>query len=54
MEIQTTYDAHIGLDVHKETVAVAIANPERGGEIRFWGNISRDLCMISHSSLTAY
>ena len=40
METQSTYDAYIGLDVHKETIAVAIASPERAGEIRFWGNIS--------------
>jgi transposase len=40
MTTQTAYDAYIGLDVHKETIAVAIANPDRSGEIRFWGNIS--------------
>jgi len=40
METQNTYDAYIGLDVHKETIAVAIASPERAGEIRFWGNIN--------------
>lgn len=42
MSLQAAYDAYIGLDVHKETIAVAIANPERGGEIRFYGNISND------------
>ena len=30
----------IGLDVHKETIAVAIAEGNVGGEIRFYGNIS--------------
>ncbi len=39
MKIHNTYDAYIGLDVHKETIAVAVASPERAGEIRFWGNI---------------
>ena len=37
------YAAYIGLDVHKDTIAVAIAHPERQGEIRFWGNIGSDL-----------
>ncbi len=34
------YSAYIGLDVHKDTIAVAIACPERQGEVRFYGNIS--------------
>ena len=46
MKTQYTHDAYIGLDVHKETIAVAIANPERGGEIRFWGNINNNPCSI--------
>ncbi|QDA35819.1 IS110 family transposase (plasmid) [Paracoccus liaowanqingii] len=29
----------IGLDVHKATIAVAIARGERGGEVRHWGTI---------------
>lgn len=39
MSTHINYDAYIGLDVHKETIATAIANPDRSGEIRFWGNI---------------
>ena len=42
MDAQNTYSAYVGLDVHKETIAIAIADPERGGEIRFWGNINND------------
>ncbi len=29
----------IGLDVHKATIAVAVAQGERGGEVRAWGTI---------------
>ena len=32
--------AHVGLDVHKDAIAVAIADSERTGEVRFWGNIA--------------
>ncbi len=39
MNSHNTHNAYIGLEVHKESIAVAIASPERAGEIRFWGNI---------------
>ena len=29
----------IGLDVHKATIAVAVAAEERGGEVRHWGTV---------------
>jgi transposase len=31
--------AFVGLDVHKDTIAVAIADSQPGGEVRFWGTI---------------
>lgn len=31
--------AYVGLDVHRDTIAVAIADGTREGEVRFWGNI---------------
>lgn len=39
MSSATPYSVYIGLDVHKDTIAIAVAEPERGGEIRFQGNI---------------
>jgi len=29
----------IGLDVHEATISVAIAQGERGGEVRHWGTV---------------
>jgi transposase len=42
------YSVYVGLDVHKESLAVAIASPERGGEIRFYGNIPNQQPAIHH------
>lgn len=33
---------YIGLDVHKETLAVAIATPERLGEAGYYGAINNE------------
>lgn len=38
----TEHDAFIGLDVHKESIAIAIADPGRGAEVRFYGNINNE------------
>jgi transposase len=34
--------AFIGLDTHKETIAVAIAEDGRAGEVRYYGQIAND------------
>ena len=33
----TDYSAFVGLDVHKDTIAVAVAWAGLAGEVRFWG-----------------
>ena len=37
---------YLGLDVHKDSVAIAIAEGGRGGEVRFYGTLSNDLHTI--------
>lgn len=44
----STPSVYVGLDVHKELLAVAIASPERLGEIRFYGNIPNQQQSIHH------
>lgn len=46
--LQNYPSIYVGLDVHKESLAIAIASPERGGEIRFYGNIPNQQQSINH------
>ena len=34
---------HLGLDVHKDSITIAIAEPGSKGEIRLFGTITNDL-----------
>ena len=38
--------AYVGMDVHKDTIAVAVAESSRDGEIRFWGNFDNEKSKI--------
>ena len=38
-EMQMNKTLYVGLDVHKDTIAVAVAEEGRGGEVRFYGTV---------------
>jgi hypothetical protein len=40
----------IGLDVHKATISVAVADGKRGGEVRSWGVIPHRAVIFKRSS----
>ena len=53
MKSYTSYNLFVGLDVNKESIAIALASPERGGEVRFYVNINAEYsAVISTRSLT--
>jgi transposase len=35
-----TFNAYVGMDVHKDQIAIAVADSLRGSEVRYWGQIS--------------
>ena len=39
-------ELYIGLDVHKDSITVAVAQGGRDGEVRLYGTISNDLHAI--------
>jgi transposase len=34
------FNAYVGMDVHKDQIAIAVADSLRGSEVRYWGQIS--------------
>ena len=41
-----TANLYVGMDVHKATVAIAVAEPGRSGEVRFIGNVDNKAAQI--------
>ena len=37
---------YVGMDVHKDSITIAIADDGRDGEVRFYGKIAHDLNQI--------
>lgn len=47
-ELQNFPSIYVGLDAHKELLAVAIASPERGGNVHFYDNIQNQQKSINY------
>src|ERR1700723_2309252 len=41
------HTAYIGLDTHKKSIAVAIADGERNGEVRYYGSLANEPAAIA-------
>ncbi len=41
----TTFSAHVGLDVHKNSISVAFVDPKTG-EVKFLGRLPNDLTRL--------
>jgi transposase len=44
-----TITLHLGLDVHKDSITIAIAQPGPKGEVRLFGTITNDLGRLEHA-----
>lgn len=43
----TKISAFVGMAVHKDTIAIAVADETRGGEVRFWGSVPNETTSIN-------
>ncbi len=48
-DVSAPVGAYIGLDVHKETISVAVAEAARDGDVRSWGAIPHETTAINTS-----
>jgi transposase len=44
-----TITLHLGLDVHKDSITIAIADPGSKGEVRLFGTITNDMGRLEHA-----
>ena len=42
----TDFTAYVGMDVHKDQIAIAVADSARGSEVRYWGQISSTVASV--------